>query len=292
MIHQSPQNPNSHLTVKDRKYPSYPTKQLFQKGLISGRVVDFGCGSGVDVAYLEKNGLDVIGYDPCYAPNYPTDKFDTIICNYVLNVLLPKEQAHVLMAISELLSPTGKAYFSVRRDLRRNGFRTHVKHGVKVYQCNVVLPYRSILRTDHCQIYEYRHYNHLEHDNMGCPFCAPDVGQEMVTESATVFSIYDKFPVSPGHALIIPKQHTTSFFDLSDRTKMACWIMVNRVERLLTERFQPDGFNVGVNEGEAAGQTIPHLHIHLIPRYEGDVQNPTGGVRNVIPGKGDYTEEG
>ena len=65
--------------------------------------------------------------------------------------------------------------------------------------------------------------------------------------------------------------------------------MVDRLKGLLTERFHPDGFNVGTNVGTAAGQTVPHVHIHLIPRYAGDVENPRGGVRHVIPGKGDYT---
>jgi diadenosine tetraphosphate (Ap4A) HIT family hydrolase len=191
------------------------------------------------------------------------------------------------------LAPTGRAYFAVRRDIQRDGFRTHVKHGVSVYQCNVKLPYLSILRTEHCEIYEYRPYNRMPHpDAATCPFCAPEAERELITESATTFAIFDKYPVSPGHALIIPKKHIANYFDLSTHVKTACWLMADRVQQLLIERFHPDGFNVGINVGATAGQTVPHVHIHLIPRYSGDAEDPTGGVRHVIPGKGNYRKMG
>lgn len=291
MIVQSPKNPYSHLTIKERKWASFPTKQLLALGLIKGRTLDFGSGTGVDTAFLREKGFDITSYDPYYAPAYPTGKFDTILCHYVLNVLLPEEQVYVLMAVSELLKPTGKAYFTVRRDIKRAGFRTHLKHEQKVYQCNVVLPFKSIIRTEHCETYEYRHINQLpQPDQTDCPFCSPTPDRELISESATVYALIDKYPVSPGHTLIIPKQHVGNYFELPERAKAACWLMVDHTKLLLATRFQPDGFNVGINVGAAAGQTIPHVHIHVIPRYKGDTQNPVGGVRNVIPGKGDYTK--
>jgi len=293
LVFRSPQNPNSHLTVKERTQPSFPLRHLIAAELIRGRVLDFGSGLGEDVAFLRQNGFDVTGYDPYYAPDPPQGRFDTILCLYVLNVLLSEEQAHVLMAVSELLAPTGHAYFAVRRDIQQNGFRTHVKHGVRVYQCNVALPYRSILRTAHCEIYEYRPYNQLPHRGAeACPFCAPGPERELLTESASAYAILDKYPVSPGHALIIPKKHVSSYFDLSHYAKTACWLVVDRVKMLLSERFCPGGFNVGINVGACAGQTVPHAHIHIIPRYAGDVPNPRGGVRHVIPGEGDYEHHG
>lgn len=289
MIFQSPKNPYSHLTIKERKWPSFPTKELLTQKLIAGRVLDFGSGTGIDVAFLREKGFDITAYDPYYAPEYPGGKFDTILCHYVLNVLLPEEQVHVLMAVSELLAPTGRAYFTVRRDIKRPGFRTHVKHEQKVYQCNVVLPFKSVIRTEHCETYEYRHINQLpQAGQLECPFCWPTPDRELMSESATVYALLDKYPVSPGHTLVIPKQHISNYFKLTDKTKTACWLMADRVKMLLSTKFEPNGFNIGINIGAAAGQTIPHVHIHIIPRYSGDVENPEGGVRHVIPGKGDY----
>jgi len=267
VIYQSPENPNSHLTVKEREWPSFPTKKLVMGKLIEGNVLDFGCGTGVDTAFLKEKNFNVTGYDPYYAPNYPTEKFDTIICNYVLNVLLPEEQAHVLMAITELLKPTGRAYFTVRRDITHNGFRIHSKRGDKVYQCNVALPYKSILVAEHCEIYEYRHFNQYSWDeNTTCPLCRPTPDTELITESATAYALMDKQAGTEGDALIIPKHHTASYFELPNRLKTACWLMVDRVKMLLDKRFQADGYNISIDVGKAAGQSISHTHIHLIPR--------------------------
>ena len=259
-------------------------------GRIEGRVLDFGCGYGADVEFLAEKGFDVVGYDAHHAPDYPTGTFDTILCHYVLNVLFRKEQSRVLMEVAELLRPSGSAYFTVRRDVRRPGFRMHRKHRRQTYQCNVVLPYESVLRTEFCEIYWYQHVNQrVRPDSADCPFCAPEPERELLTESARAYAIRDKYPVNDGHALIIPKRHVADYFELSRSEQMACWMLANRTQELLTEQFDPDGFNVGINSGKAAGQTIDHAHIHVIPRYEGDVENPTGGVRNVIPGRGDYT---
>ena len=288
-IFQSPKNPHSHLTVKKRDKVSFPTKKLFTKKLIIGNTLDFGCGLGADVRFLKSNKINVIGYDPYYSPNYPKNKFDTIICIYVLNVLLPIEQMNVLMAVSELLKPTGKGYFAVRRDIKKVGYRNHYIHKVKTYQCNVILPYKSIFKTNFCEIYEYQHLNRIKTGlNNECPFCNLSEKTKLITESATAYAIYDNYPVSEGHSLIIPKQHISSYFDLSEHSKRACWLLVDRVKKILAEKFQPDGYNIGININQEAGQTINHVHIHLIPRYKNDVENPKGGIRHVIPGKGFY----
>ncbi len=283
-------NPNPHLTAKERDRASFPTRKLWRMGVIDGRVLDFGCGFGTDVAFLRKKGMDVTGYDPHYAPDYPEGRFDTILCHYVLNVLLPEAQSQVLMAVSELLKPDGVAYFTVRRDVWRPGYRMHKKHRKQTYQCNVTLPYETQLRTKFCEIYRYRPYPRVASTIVSdCPFCRPDPDRELLTESARVYAIFDKFPVSEGHALVIPKHHIGDYFSMDERSQSACWIVLNRVREIMNKRLAPDGFNVGINVGEAAGQTINHVHLHLIPRYEGDVENPRGGVRGVIPGKADYT---
>lgn len=282
-------NPNSHLTAKERDTLSFPAKILLNQNLLVGDVLDFGCGYGSDVKLLKAKGLNIEGYDKYHFPEYPSKKFDTIICFYVLNVLLPEEQPTVLMELSQLVKPTGKVYIAVRRDLQYEGFRTHKIHQKQTYQCNVKLAYKSIFKNENCEIYEYQHYNQLKlRENPDCPFCNPDSERELIVESATAYAIYDKFPVNVGHSLIIPKRHCADYFELSFKEQAACIFMVNKVKEIVSKRFNADGFNIGINVGEKAGQTVNHVHIHLIPRYNGDVAEPRGGVRGVIPNKQKY----
>lgn len=282
-------NEHSHFTAIQRTSLSYPARIVLNQKKILGKVLDFGCGLGKDVELLREKGIDITGYDPFFYPDYPTEKFDTILCFYVLNVLLPEEQERVLMQVSNLLKPNGKAYFAVRRDIQYEGFRLHKLHKKQTYQCLVTLPYKSIFLNENCEIYEYSHLNQNEvNQNVTCPFCFPDRDREVIFETPELYAIYDKFPVTNGHALIIPKKHIPNYFDLSLELQQACLRAVNEVKIILTNRFNPDGFNIGINVGEAAGQTIHHVHIHLIPRYTGDVQNPRGGVRGVIPEKQKY----
>ena len=282
-------NPYSYLTVKERTKMSMPAKMLLEQGELKGKILDFGCGLGKDVELLKEKGFDIIGYDPHYFPQLPTEKFDTILCFYVLNILLPIEQAAVLMDVSYFLKDSGKAYFSVRRDISKDGFRNHFIHQKLVYQCNVKLGYRSIFKNENAEIYEYQHFTTL---NLGksevSPFFEGNQLRQLIVESATAFSIFDKYPLSKGHTLVIPKRKVSNYFDLNFKEQSACWFIVNRVKLILQNEFNPLGFNVGLNIGETAGQTISHVHIHVIPRYEGDVENPVGGIRNIFQGKGDY----
>ena len=285
----SNQNKNSHLTAIERTSLSYPARIVQKQRKLLGSILDFGCGIGKDVELLKKDGFDIIGYDPYYFPEFPTEKYDTIICFYVLNVLLPEEQAEVLMNVSSLLKPSGKAYFAVRRDIQYVGFRVHKVHKKETYQCLIKLAYLSIYKNENCEIYEYQHYTTLNKGNTEIsPFLIGDETRELLVETATAFSFYDKFPVSKGHALIVPKRLVSNYFDLTLKEQMACWIVVNEVKKILQAKYNPDGFNVGINVNADAGQTIWHAHIHVIPRYEGDVENPRGGVRGVIPGKKEY----
>ncbi len=279
---------NPHLTAIERTSMSFPTSWLKQYNLLKGDILDFGCGFGMDTDQLKEQGFNIIGYDNYYRPDYPEKRFDTIICNYVLNVLEPNEHAEVLMSVSELLKPTGKAYFAVRRDLKSEGFRTHYVHKQPTYQSNVILPYISIFSNENCEIYEYQHYNQTVKPPTDCVFCNLDSNKELISETATAVAFLDSFPVNPGHTLIIPKRHVTDYFELTIHQQRALWLVVNRCKALIQKRFNPDGFNVGINVGETAGQSIFHVHIHLIPRYKGDVENPRGGIRGVVPGKKDY----
>ena len=120
-----------------------------------------------------------------------------------------------------------------------------------------------------------------------CPFCNPSE-EETVLANDLCYARYDKFPASPGHLLVIPFRHVANLFDATDAELAALLALVREGKALLDGRFHPDGYNVGVNVGEAAGQTVMHLHVHLIPRYAGDVPDPRGGVRGAIPEKRVY----
>lgn len=145
-----------------------------------------------------------------------------------------------------------------------------------------------------------------------CPFCTPDTSK-IILSNAQAIAIFDGFPVTPGHTLIVPKRHIASFFEATKEEQAAMFDLLTEMrEKLkslptsLSEREEkdppqptfdkvgsfsvPDGFNIGINDGVAAGQTVMHLHIHLIPRYAGDQPDPRGGVRWIIPEKAPYWE--
>ncbi|RTZ61193.1 MAG: HIT family protein [Gammaproteobacteria bacterium] len=124
-------------------------------------------------------------------------------------------------------------------------------------------------------------------EHKGCPFCNMDP-EAVILKNEYCFAIFDKYPVNPGHTLIIPYRHTDSYFSLTKEEKIAIVELIDEVKRFLDKKFSPDGYNIGVNIGKWAGQTIMHVHIHVIPRYKGDTPDPTGGVRGVIPEKRNY----
>lgn len=121
-----------------------------------------------------------------------------------------------------------------------------------------------------------------------CPFCKVESEREIIAFSSLSIAFFDGFPVSPGHALIIPRRHVASFFDLTKDEQQDMLKLMDSVKSIIDEKYHPDGYNVGVNVGETSGQSIFHVHMHLIPRYKGDVPNPRGGVRGVIPSKQSY----
>ncbi len=120
-----------------------------------------------------------------------------------------------------------------------------------------------------------------------CPFC--NLGSRVIDSYNSANCVRDNFPVTHNHSLIIPKRHILTVGDVSMAEMQDMFLLSNKVKselRLVDSKIQ--GFNIGFNEGEAAGQTIPHVHLHLIPRRLGDVLNPRGGIRGVIPEKSDY----
>ena len=121
---------------------------------------------------------------------------------------------------------------------------------------------------------------------MDCPFCT--LTRPILFANAYATAVLDKYPVSPWHTLVITSRHTASWFDLNDKERESVASLLDLVKSLIDSKINPDGYNVGFNFGEAAGQTIPHFHLHVIPRFYNDIENPSGGIRNVIPGKGNY----
>ncbi|MCH2050580.1 MAG: bifunctional class I SAM-dependent methyltransferase/HIT family protein [Trichodesmium sp. ALOHA_ZT_67] len=276
-------NQYTHLTAIDRKFISFPTQVILKQNLLVGKILDFGCGLGKDVKLLQKKGFDIIGYDPYYFPEYPQGKFDTILCFYVLNVLFEQPQIEVLMQISQLLNSEGKAYYAVRRGLKGEGFREHYIHKKPTYQCLVNLPFKSIYTDELREIYEYTHYNQQKNSENKCLFCNPRKNLQLITESAKAYAILDGYPVTKGHTLIIPKLHQENYFELPINDQLECWLMVNQVQKILQEKYQPDGFNIGINVNHAGGQKMMHTNIHVIPRYQKNELGTKGGMRSVVP---------
>ena len=117
-----------------------------------------------------------------------------------------------------------------------------------------------------------------------CIFCKPQ--REILARNDSAIAVPDTYPVSPGHALVLPLRHVVTIWDLGSAEYDDCFRLVRALQPILAARYSPDGFNVGANCGEAAGQSVWHAHIHVIPRYRGDTPNPRGGVRHVIALKG------
>lgn len=120
-----------------------------------------------------------------------------------------------------------------------------------------------------------------------CPFCHPDP-ERVFLKTELVIGLWDKYPVSPGHALLVPRRHVTGWFEATEEERQALTAALDLARDRILEQHRPDGFNIGINSGEAAGQTVFHLHVHLIPRYRGDQDDPRGGIRNVFPDKARY----
>jgi diadenosine tetraphosphate (Ap4A) HIT family hydrolase len=129
----------------------------------------------------------------------------------------------------------------------------------------------------------------MSNPNNPCRFCSP---RGVTGRNELAYCERDSYPVSPGHSLIIPFRHCANFFDLTSEEVTACMALLAHERKVLEDEFNPDGYNIGVNVNAAAGQSIFHVHIHLIPRYAGDSSHPQGGVRQVIPEKADYSRNG
>lgn len=130
-------------------------------------------------------------------------------------------------------------------------------------------------------------YSYAVDNSTLCPFCTLPPERVLLRNSSAI-AFRDAYPVSPGHMLVVPVRHLSSLFDATPRERVAMFSLLDAAKQQLQAEFSPAGYNIGVNDGAAAGQTVGHVHIHLIPRYAGDQPDPRGGVRWVFPEKADY----
>ena len=128
-------------------------------------------------------------------------------------------------------------------------------------------------------------------DQAECPFCQREQARIYLANDFAA-ALPDAFPVTEGHTVIVPKRHVASLFDLREEELAAIWLLVALVRSKLMAELKPDGFNIGVNDGEAAGQTVMHAHVHVIPRRQGDITDPRGGIRWIMPKKAQYWDDG
>ena len=127
--------------------------------------------------------------------------------------------------------------------------------------------------------------------NNPCLFCNPKA-EEIIKETEHALLITDSYPVSQGHCLVVPRRHIATLFEATEEEAQDFHYLICHAKKHLDEKYNPDGYNLGSNNGVAAGQSVFHLHQHIIPRYEGDVENPKGGVRWVVPKKASYSLKG
>lgn len=123
-----------------------------------------------------------------------------------------------------------------------------------------------------------------------CKMCKFYKEEEIALENETAFALYDDNPVSKGHIIFMTKRHVKDFFETTKEERNDIFELIDKAKCNIDEKYKPTGYNIGMNCGASAGQKIMHVHVHLIPRYDGDVENPRGGVRGVIPEKRDYND--
>jgi diadenosine tetraphosphate (Ap4A) HIT family hydrolase len=124
-----------------------------------------------------------------------------------------------------------------------------------------------------------------------CPFCERIASGSSLQQEGTALAFPDAFPLNPGHTLVVPRRHVADLFGLNPREQVDVWRLVATVRERILREHRPDAFNVGVNVGAAAGQTVDHAHVHVIPRFRGDVPDPRGGVRWVVPARAPYWKD-
>jgi SAM-dependent methyltransferase len=236
---------NSKFTAKKRDRVSFPCRVLYENSKLKGRILDFGCGYGKDVEFLNSKKKDITGYDLHFKPEHPKGKFDTIICFYVLNVVFFEERANIIMIISELLKPFGKAYFAVRRDLKKTGFREHYTSKKITFQENVILPFNSYFENDFCEIYEFSHFNlkKIKEDKNLSDY-------QLITESQNFIAIANESTLRKEKFLILYKSEGFNLIDLIQNEKSELWLIINRVLKIVELKYKPTNYDININNNQ------------------------------------------
>jgi len=308
-----------HLTALTRSTLSAPVQLLFRHGLLppGTAVFDYGCGRGGDVAGLAANGFTAHGWDPHFAADQPIFEADVVNLGFVVNVIeYPAERVdalHKAFKLARRAMSVGSCCTGVNRLVDRSATASsrlatrsrstshRQSSTTSSSRCSTrkssgfATPSRSCLptgqprkRSTECLagvLYA------LKMSTTGlCPFCALPSARILLHNDLAVV-VRDAYPVSPGHTLVIPVRHVASFFDTTADERSALLSLMDAAKWSLQTELEPAGYNIGINDGPSAGQTVGHLHVHLIPRYLGDRPDPRGGIRWVIPENADYWTE-
>lgn len=254
---------NSKYTAIKRDKSSFPLNVLIRNDKIKGEVLDFGCGHGADVDFLSEKGYNIEGYDPNFFPEYPHGKrFDTILCFYVLNVLEETEESKILAQISSLLSPEGKAYFAVRRDLTKEGKRFHIKHKKYTYQRNVYLDQKSVFLNKNCEIYEMENFTVKNKSNYELnPFLSGSDYRTPFSESKCFFAFISKYPQSDHHIILTHKNQRKDSSEFSEKENIELEFFKSFCIDLMEERFKVD--KIEVKESTVNNRLIKSNQWHL-----------------------------
>lgn len=234
---------NSKFTAKERDKASFPCRVLYENRKLKGRILDFGCGYGKDVEFLNSKKMDITGFDLHLKPEHPKGKFDTIICNYVLNVVFFESMTNIIMIISELLKPNGKAYFAVRRDLKKTGFREHYISKKITFQENVILRFNSFLKNNFCEIYEFSHFNlkKLKIENNLSDY-------QLITESQNFIAIANESTQKIEKCQILYKYEDFNLLDLIQSENSELWLIINRVLKVVELKYKPINYEININK--------------------------------------------
>lgn len=254
---------NSKYTAIKRDKRSFPLSILLKNNSIKGKVLDFGCGHGVDADFLSEKEYDIERYDPNFSPKYPNGKlFDTIICFYVLNVLEKAKEREVLAQISSLLSPEGRAYFAVRRDLNKEGKRFHVKHKKYTYQRNVYLDQKSVFKNKNCEIYEMEHFTVKNKSNYEVnPFLSGSDYRIPFAESKHFFTFYSKYPQSKFHMILTYKKNLKDPSDFLEEEREELKFFTSFCINLMKDKFELN--EIDVQESTVNNRLIKSNQWHL-----------------------------